>query len=453
MRNRVLLLTLLLLIVPLSLLFAGGASEGRLVYLPRNVVNNSNVMIELSQAKQLTSITTDFSNTSTNNLALFRLRDTLRKDSSLSQPSDSSNGVVVTISSLDGWKFVHENNPTATIDFSMNAFCTERKRDGRNFNNYVDTVSLGSSNKLKYSSFNTYFKLENNKYKTIIPFTDFGRDWWSYYANYIRELDFCIIIPNNVSAESGYYTTRLTITSTSFTEYDEDGRSLGTSSLNYTITIRGYVGIDPGTNSSPSFIVSSAADTYSMNLDLASQTTPYIVANVKFLNVAIVNSEPDNSTQKTKYTIYISPTNVYNDGGTGTTSDPIEYRYKFIRIGSESQARTDENTVYYDLYLKTSANGYTAMKSITTNTTLSTGKIGSAGVLSNSVKTTFKLLPKYNSEQISSAGLFGGSTEYKETWELDQDIYLKLTSESMAARLQHQPGIYYSNIYFTMVSK
>ena len=187
-----------------------------------------------------------------------------------------------------------------------------------------------------------------------------------------------------------------------------------------------------------------------MDLDLSSQTTPYLVANVQFLNVNIATSEPNKSTQKTKFTVYISPTSNYKVGGTGSDSDPMEYRYKFIKMGSENQSRTSENTIYYDLCLKTSANGYTALKSCTSNTTYATGSIGSAGVYSNSVKTTFKILPEYDYDQISKAGLLGGTNEYKEIWQLDQDIYLKLTNQSMQDVLLHQPGVYYSTIYFTM---
>ena len=449
MGRKSLLLIMLILILPMGLLFAGGAAEGKLIYLPRNIVNNTGVMIELSQAKELSTVAADYSNTSSDNLALFRLRDTLRKDNSHSQPA---NNVVLTISSQDNWQFIHEDNPTSKIGFQMNAFCTERKRDGRNFNNYVSTKKLEETTKLGYSNFEPNFKKEGDVYTCLIPFTDFGRDILSYYANYIREYDFCIVIPNDVTAESGYYTTTLTVTSTTVKEYDEDGNSTGTTSLSETITIRGYVGLDPGTGSGDySFFVSSTADTYSMDLDISSQSTPYWVANVQFLNVDVKSSKPDADTEKTRYTIYISPSPTYSVGGTGADTDLTEYRYKFIKMGTESQARNDTNTIYYDLYLKTSANGYTALKSCTANTTYATGTIGSAGVLSNSVKTTFKLLPKFESEQISKSGLLGGNNEYKVTWTLDQDIYLKLTQASLNAQLQHQPGIYYSNIYFTMV--
>ncbi len=462
MRNKVFILSLMLLIIPLTLLFAGGLSEGRLVYLPRDVVNNSNIMIEMTQAKRLNSSTLkkDFSNGSDDNLALFRLRDSLfNKDQS------STDGLVVTITSDSNWQFVHESNPTSRVDFELNAFCVERKNQGRDYNSNVSIQELGENTTLSKSSAKSYFKKVGSAYKLLLPYTGFSRDLASFFADYMREFDVCVVLPSDVDVEPGYYTTHLTVTTEAFQEHssfsggtwlnpnisgNKDGQP---KTITEEITVRGYVGVDPGLSSgSYSFFISSSDDTYSMNLALSRQEEPYVVANIQFLKVDIVNNKPNESTQKTKYTIYISPTNVYNVGGTGTTSDPMEYRYKFIRIGSENQARTDENTIYYDLYLKTSSNGYTALKECGTSTLYADGYIGSAGIYSNSVKTTFKILPEYEPDQISKSGLLGGKDEYKETWRLDQDLYLKLTSESMAAVLRHQPGIYYSNIYFTMVS-
>ena len=84
--------------------------------------------------------------------------------------------------------------------------------------------------------------------------------------------------------------------------------------------------------------------------------------------------------------------------------------------------------------------------------TLNEGTIGSAGKLSDSVLTTYYIRPKYSYQQTSSTGILGSnSNEYMEKWELDQPIYLMLTTESLAAT--HNPGMYYSNVYFTLVYK
>ncbi|MBR2281352.1 MAG: hypothetical protein IJ863_01880 [Spirochaetales bacterium] len=421
------------LIIFLPCLFAGGANEGRAYYFPRNVVNNQNVMIELTQAKSLSTstISADYENSSPDNLAIFRLRDSLRtKDQSV------SGGVVVTISSNDGWCFVHENNPTSRRSFQLSGFCVERQSSSYGVDSFQ---KLANSTTLSRSGAKSYFKFNEGAqtYTMLMPYTDFYEGLFSFYANYIREFDVCVVIPDdNTTLEAGYYTTTLTITSTAYQECNSNGRKDGgAKTISETVTLRGYVGIDPtGNEGSYSFTVTSAADTYSMNLGITSQNTPYAVANTSFLYNHIDSSAASNGAGK--FTIYISPTREYETSGT----------YRFIKIGSESQARTDINTIYYDLYLNTN-NGYKSMGSLGSATL--NGNIGSAGKLSNAVPTTYFVRPKFTPTKISDSGILGGSTQYLNTWELDQTIYLKLTSGSMAAT--HNPGMYYSYVYFTLV--
>ncbi|MCQ2412511.1 MAG: hypothetical protein MJ057_06095 [Sphaerochaetaceae bacterium] len=426
--------------------FAGGANEARLYYLPRNVANNRSVMIELTEQKALTvgNITTNYSNTSTNNLAIFRLRNSLNDGD---QPAPGN--IVMTISSEDGWYFVNENNPTSKRSFELNAFCVEEKNVNRDYSTTVSTQALGTNTTLTNSSATASFRKVGNTYQLSMPRTTFSRDRLSMFSAYIREYDICVKIPDtNTELETGYYQTTLTITTTQYYEHETKvswgvanlERDGGVRTMTETITIRGYVGLDPEMdNSSYSFSVSSASDTYTMDLGITSQTTPYNVADVQFSHLELVNSDPTSSenTLKNKFTIYISPTSDYTASG----------EYRFIKMNSENQARTAENTIYYDLYVNTSS-GFQKFSAITSRMTFPDGSIGSAGV--GTPATTFKILPVYSSDQISQAGAAGGSDQWKETWILDQNIYLKLTNASLQAT--HQSGLYYSYIYFTLVA-
>lgn len=437
--RRFLFVFFIALLFPVMSLFAGGANEGRVYYFPRNVVNNQSVMIELTQAKSLstTTLAADYVNNSTDNLAIFRLRD------SLNSSYNSGSGVIVTISSESDWYFVHENNPTSKRSFQLQAFCVDRASTDYSADSFQ---ALSSSTTLGESGASTYFKYENGVYTMLLPYTSFSWKFnlkvgLAYLAAYIREFDVCVVIPDdNTNLESGYYTTTLTISSTTYQETNSNGNADGNAkTMTETITLRGYVGVDPGESGGVySFSIGSLADTYSMDLGITTQSTPYAVASASFLYNELVTSITSNAASR--FTIYISPTNKYSDAGT----------YKFIKIGSENQARTDANTIYYDLYLGTGS-GYKSIGSAGSYT-LNEGTIGSAGKLSDSVSTTYYIRPKYSYQQTSSTGILGSnSNEYMEKWELDQPIYLMLTTESLAAT--HNPGMYYSNVYFTLVYK
>lgn len=418
--------------------FAAGANEGRLFYLPRNVANNSSVMIELTQAKALTTVDATYSNTSTNNLAIFRLRDSIN---SSDQPTGTA-GTTITISSENNWYFINENNPTQKVRFELNCFVVDRKRNSREYETKVSVQAINGTTTLSQSGSPATWNKVGNNYQLTLPTTDFSKSLASMYANFIREADICVVIPENTDGlESGYYSTTITFVTTSYQEHtigsDWTGKIMvkdgSPKVMTETITIRGYVGIDPGEQGQYSFTVSQAADTYSMNLGITNQSIPYDVANVKFSYTDIVNSSPNTSTQSSKFALYISPTNVYGVDGT----------YQFIKMGSEHQARSASNTLYYDLYAKSSA-GYTKMGSSATwsDTVASISKYNSTH--------TWKVVPKYSSEQISSSGLLGGETRYRETWTLDLEVYLKLTSASLAAK--KDTGLYYSYIYVTLVA-
>ena len=156
--RKIVLFCLLLIIASITCLFAGGANEGNLYYFPRSVVDNRNLMIELAEEYALTTsdIKADFENTSTNQLAFFRIRDSLKTGAT--SGNYNNNSVTMTITSLDNWEFVHETNTTSTRPFTLSAFCVELVESSRNYTSKnaveltLDTnVSLpGSSASVKF---------------------------------------------------------------------------------------------------------------------------------------------------------------------------------------------------------------------------------------------------------------------------------------------------------------
>lgn len=447
MKSRKTIFSILILsLFALSFAFAGGANEARLFYFPRNVVNNQNVSIELTQQKALTAsgIKFDFENNSTDDLALFRISDSLYNSSD--QPN--AGGLTITISSDDNWEFVNENNPTSRRPFELKAYCIEKKR---NYKSYPESnsskVEIGASTTLPRSNATASFKKVGDVYELFIPYTSFSDVLGGKYAEYIREFDICIVIPNDDdSLESGYYQTSLSVVSGQYQEHSVSNRNLGKDGglkrIEQTLSIRGRVGLEQATSStnSYSFSVLSKKDTYSMDLGITSQSTPYQVANISFFYSDTTKNNPEsssnNTTFKNQFKLYLSPTRDYKVAGT----------YQFIKLNSENQARTDENTVYYDLYLEKNST-YQSFSDIGGSSFPTGSKIGSAGV--STPASTYYITPEFSYIQISSSSWLTGEDKWKVTWELNKDIYLKLTDETM--RHTHLEGLYYTYMYVTLV--
>lgn len=430
---KIFFMCLLLQLFWVFLVFAGGANEGNLYYFPRNVVDNMNVMIELNGEHSLAAgeIDKEFKNTSKDNLDAFRIRDSLKK---LDRDS-SNNEVTMTISSTNGWKFVHETNSTSTRDFSLSVFCVEMTENNRNYT-AADAmeIELNKTNKLPSSEATVSFTKPSGVYKLVFPTTSFTRHEASLYAAFIRDFDFCIVLDELESGtylETGYYMTTLNVTVSSYKKSD-DTSFLGyhyheenTGDLTaFSVTLRGYVGITPEMSTTPSFIVVSTEYTYSMDLapvsPKQSPSAGYPIATISFSRSSLETTNPSNvnSNQKAgKYKIYISPTSDYNVAG----------KYYFIKNGTENFARTSDITVYYDLYIDGA-------------------KITNAP--SNS--SPYSLSPDFTSPKVSSSGALGGSDQWKYTWLLNKEIYLKVYDDDPD---HYSPGFYYSYIYFTLVTE
>ena len=466
MKKAFLFIAFILLLIP-NILFAGdiigevvdyffGTSENcDLIYLPRTFVNNANVMIELSQAKSVTITTTtaDYANSDDNHQAMFRLRDTLEKN------AGNNNSIILEITSDNGWNFVNESNAMETRPFSIGILCFDREHSNLSYNSYTPYVlSMGSSHKTNNNgefvpadpwtqtttlsqngdAFTVSF--DGTKYTVTIPTTTVDNS----KPDYMRDIDFCIVLDETISTlESGYYSTTLHVSTNK-----KHSTTSGTGGpINETINLRGYVGTDPGQNNATySFLVSSSSDTYSMNFEIPNHETilAYDVASVRFLFSEIVSTEPNIETEKTKFKIYISPTPDYSSPG----------QYRFIKLDSDNQARNDMNTVYYDLYIKTGDTSFTAMNSTTSSTVKAEGIIGSWG-RDSTVSTTYYMHPQCTYSQVSSSAIFAGEDKYQITWELDQKIWLKINDSTHDATYNslgkiHNYGMYWSYIYLTL---
>ena len=402
------------------------AEESLLLYFPTTVVDNANVLVNLGTPGSLSAgdFQATFTNTSDGNLALFRIRETLCSNPGTTTVSTENGTIAITIESLDNWTFVNENNPTQTCPFTLDAFYVEERWKGKGSSGSstfdATTGQIGTSTALTYSGKTASFVISNGVYTLTLPYTYYSKGQQRYYPYYPRTSDICLNIPALDSApEPGYYSTRLVITIPAYTKYDENKTSSLVGEQTITITVRGYLGIDAADlAASSSFAVLSSSDTYSMNLGIsANPGGGYSVARTTFnYSNVIYDTQPSGANQTTaKYTIYVSPTRDYSDTSSA---------YRFIKIGSENQARTDENTIYYELTWdgKTSNISY--------------------------------IRPTYTSTQLSSTANGGnaGRNSWLVSWTLDKTIYLNLTDASLDTAAEHQQGLYYSYAYFTLVT-
>lgn len=413
---------LFLIVLLVSVCFLPAVKLGEdaiLLYFPTTVVNNRNVLVNLGTRGVLDAedFQDTFRNISAGNLALFRIRETLTDDPN---STASSENISIRIESPDNWEFVNENNPTERLPFSLDAFYLEQQTDTSGGSlAYIDYKGqIGSSTVLPGSGETASFDNSTGQYVLTLPYTGYKKFKGSNYPVSIRISDICLNIPSlgGASPEPGYYSTRLSIIIPAHDRYDSTGSRSHVDAQTTEITIRGYLGIDTSAlTASSSFAVLSEADSYSMDLSISRNTASgYAVAKTIFNYTNVLyNTRPDSPSETTdKYRIYVTASSDYLD-------DSAVFR--FIKFGSENQARTNENTIYYDV---TWAD-----------------------------KTTTYINPTYNYTQISSKhNPHAGIDSWLVTWTLDKTIYLKLTQASLDTAAEHQQGLYYSYIYFTLVT-
>lgn len=497
---------LLILLLPALYLFANGGTEGQagysVYYIPSNVANNQNVMIELTEAKSvnISNVGTSFAEATqsiypeaTKNLVIGCLMDTLK------DPDGNRANVDVTIRSTDptGFFFKKDGNEAKTVPFEIEVCCVAFYK-GNNSTNYstkkanekMTVSSMGTySKKIEYTTTRNYWIVltETYNYDETTSFQNNGPAQYTIslsptrctetksnasisdsnadYPNLIKYYYICLKLANNPNLEEGLYTASFTISAT-FDKQEIGASSSTVETINETVSIKGYVGEKPEVSDSTySFFVSPGANTYYMDLaTVDGETIPaYDIARLQF-NYTYLNptsTDPASDSRRRKYIIYISPTSsVYSDG-----------KYAFRRNGTEAQLESFGNTVEYDLYLETSSGNYELISSSGHDYTgngnnsassaaahYTSGMIGGAGqatTIGNSTggDHTYYLYPVYDRLQTAT----GTNSRYKETWTLDQHIYLKINSdqteiyEGNDSRM-HQTGSYTSVIYFTVVT-
>lgn len=393
----------------------------------------------------------------------------------------TTNSCIVKIST-DGL-FVNENNPTAKRPFTLQCFCVERTLVGESYTDGTKyEIALGQSesdittlNGSNGSNATTYFYKNGNDYYLMIPSSPYyviSKSYpVSYYPQYLRDFDICIKLEDDrENLEPGYYSCNLSLTSTAYYEYEVIIGAIrlypypfSTLSLNENITVRGYIGYEPTTSvADTSFSVLPSTDTFTMNLKNSS--TYYDVASMTFYSINVVNqkiedddipSEPEqrsysswggtryywsfngslypdqesaynayetymSTSRAGKYTIYISPTSDYTAPGT----------YQFIKANTETQTRTNYNTIGYKLYKTNSGDTFSTKSGLPS--------------------TTYMIRPEYDALWIGQGDdSVGTTTQSRETWIMDnQHIYLQVDSTTN----QQEKGMYYSNIYITLVT-
>lgn len=467
------LIILLLLIVP-ALCFCDditSSAECVLMFLPKNIVNNSALGIELSEAKELE--TTDFStpltfsSESRENLSLFRLYSTLKSKfatiysysdfnryytTTANENTENSTRVRIYTTGI----FSYEDDPTIVRDFKLETFFTKAtiNNNGSSYekdSGYPIKMTLGQTYALEGEA-TTYFKnIGGSNYEIYIPSSPMvgfsSGNNYRCYVMYMRLYDIGIVLENDVEGlPSGYYTTTITVESDVYENRKyttKDGSTVyytpTSMQITETFTVRGYIETTPsGTTCVLS--VTSAADTYSMDLGLSSSTGSnkyYDIANISLYDFNINTNIPD-VTRASRYTVYISPDDNYMSS-TGN--------YYFYKKNTQAAVRTDVNTIYYDLYINDGA--YKNFSNSNTYTT--TTEFGGAGVYSGSgTGNVYYVMPKYS----YTTNTFANSSNdtYYETWKLNAELYLKIADSSLAAATYHSPGEYYSDIYFTLVA-
>lgn len=444
-----------ILISSMFVINAAGSTEGNLYYFPTNVVNNQKVMINLaSPASSTTKFEFDFKNSSTYHLELFRIRDTLYNGSTSGERSrlnaNNCTLVDVTIESIGGynWNFVHENNPTKVRPFELECFCVESKFKWSKTNYDSATaqnLTLNGNTTLSKSNIaKKYWTFDGSKYVIGAPTTDFSNNFDNFRAWYMRDFDVCVKLTGDYSTlEPGYYSTKIKVSAT-YERYTSSSSNPTTETLSEEIEIRGYIGLDVDTvtdDMTYSFSVSHASDTYSMNLGDTGQNSYYDVAKISFLKVYSGTSQyggaSNETTAKSKYDIYISPTPIHTTGGT----------YSFRKLGSENQLSTFKNTIQYDLYARNTAeDGYVALSSSPEANAIK-GTMNAGGITADNG--LYKFRPLFGSQHVSSVG---GKDQYVVTWKADLELYLKVAEASRSTNNDsHSSGIYYSYLYVTLV--
>ncbi len=445
---------------------AGGYTEGRLYFLSRSILNNKNMAIDLSQTETYpngsSNIPTSTFSASEPDYALFRLVDTLfnsvTANSQTRAIAQINNSVTMTITSDNGWCFISEDDPSSKRPFGIKAFVhtSELNYTTGEYGSYQTSSHTVTTNGSVASGGSGSYTLTIPYTNVIYPKFNNNKEQNSPYAKYVREIDICLSLDNpgnTADYEPGYYYTVLHYSTDHYYEHDiqkdndddvwkpvQDEEKY----LSGDITIWGYIGVDPETGEGGyNFSVIETNNTYSLDL---TQNTAYDIAHMNFTHVKIQTGGSSPSTQEstdsTRFTIYISPESDYEtdySNGSGFTG------YYFSKLNTEGAERVAENTVYYDLYSDSS--GTTQFPNYVTDNNVT-------------VNSTYVVRPEYDWIQTQHSTSGNSSSQnsvnkYTKTWSMkDIPLYLKITEGNSAYSSYdktHLAGLYTTTIYFTLV--
>lgn len=434
MPKRVSFLLIILLLFSSAFCFADWSNQSRLAIYKYNVVDNGNVLINLAEdttqtiENPYTSYGTVFNgNLDSRHLSVFRIEENLVAN------GNPSGGVLVTVSceyeDANGWYFVNENNSTSRRHFGLNVSEIKRNRQGGGWGNSptYNTMTNDSPKKIKTgSSGELEFRMSYTTYERPILLSVFAASLFDY--------DVGIYLPPTESydyLEPGYYITKLKVSIEGYKIHSaaavsgnvkEDGT---VEADKYYMTIRAYVGDNGLTIDLPqtSFIVGSGDDTYTMKLNPSERSKDtYSVAHVNFFHSESNSSKTSNGSEK--YVILISPTRDYF-----ASYESTDKPYFFRKYGTDYSG-TASNTVYYIIC---NAAG-----------TELTKKTGGSFPSSNNKSWTYQIKATYNNPSRNTT-----TNKYDEEWTIDEEIYLKIDDDGV---IQYEPGIYFSYIYFTLMT-
>lgn len=407
-------ITLFLIISNLAcfLLLAGGnveISEKSTWLLSQTTVNNENYAYDMSsvQVCSASDIQADFQGTPQDNqVELFRMINT------------KENAVSVSISA-DDLAFIHESNLTSSRDFSIAVYEIKWETPNRNssYSATLPTQVLASSSKstdsldftMKKATWESYWAFEGIFLKKFF----YCKTYYHYQVVIVLDSS---TIPAEGSLEGGYYNVNLTA--------DYDGKTED-------ILIKGYYGAEFEQNSSFSFYIQNAENTF--NVDLSDTQTYSPVANLmfegnEFVTQAYNATPPSQSTAYTnKYSIYLSPVSNYT-----APSNESPSPYRFILENSEYATRSIVNTMWYGVYSSDQGAQFS--------------KLGNSGGNQYIYKIPIPL----------SATVVSGTTSqvlYSCNWSLSSlPIYIKTFLQTNQDTSKMTAGNYYTTMYFFVIT-
>ena len=408
--KRLFSILLLILLLSLTPLFAGGSSEATSEaswVLEHSTVNNDNKYWDVTEPLATDAPEQQYSAASDS--GLLRIRTNYGRNY-----TDAKYRKVTIEPVGGGWEFISDNNATVTRAYTFDLYRVGWSRSGST----ATATAYGSPTRITNNITNTSseysFTMDSASWSSEGNFIT-GR---TYYTSRFYDYEIVLVLPELTQAEKArlepgeYHATfRVTLYL---------GSSNGGTSTSQEYTIKAVYGETSSGNTEYSFSVSEANSTYNVNLAETSQF--FDVADIAFHAVGLSTSSSNESTVKSqnsgRYKVLISPYNQY-DLDDKSDDNP----YMFILNGTDNLTRSDINTVWY---------------------TLASSSSGASLSLydSSKYKHTYVLTP--------TISVSGTSRNWVLNWDLSQIIYVKPLAPT--TEVTRANGFYHTTLYFYIVS-